>query len=151
MAEINSRQAAKVAALKKLDNNEHGRRRTVIIQTPETFSALAINDTIAGGVFIPKGSRIVNALISNEAGTASSAINVGLRKRDGTVVDSAAIVAARSVASFTTNVVICGNGSFISEGASEVLSDDMEPYITALVAALAANQAITLQIEYVGA
>ena len=75
MAEINSRQAAKIAAGQKVANSDAGRLRTVVIQTPAAFSAMATDDTLAGGVFIPAGSRIVNARVSNGAGTASSTIS----------------------------------------------------------------------------
>lgn len=153
MAETNSRQAAKVAAGTKNLNTDCGQRRTVVIETPATFSQLAINDTLAGGVYIPSGSRILGAKVSNAAGTASSTIDIGLRKRkDGTVLSATAIATGIAISSATTNPSIASNGAYLAAGvAAQVLTDDAEPYITAKGAVLAANQALRVEIDYVGA
>lgn len=152
MAEINSRQAAKVAAGSKLLNSEAGRLRTAIVQTPAVFAQLAINDTIAGGSFIPKGSRIVNSRVNNGTGTAASTINVGLRKRsDGTVLSATAISSAIAITTATTAPTAAGNGAYIAGGVDQVLTDDAEIYITATGAVLAANQLVRVEVDYIGA
>lgn len=152
MAEINSRQAARIAAGNKVLNADAGRLRTVVVQTPATFSQLAIDDTMAGGVFIPKGSRVVGARISNAAGTASSTVNVGLRKRsDGTVLSATAISSLIAISSATTTSTNAGNGAYIAAGVDQVLSDDAEVYVTAKGAVLAANQLVRIEVDYIGA
>lgn len=152
MAEINSRQAARIAAGNKVLNADAGRLRTVVVQTPATFSQLAIDDTLAGGVFIPKGSRIVNARVSNGTGTASSTINVGLRKRaDNTVLSATAISSLIAITTATTTPTAAGNGAYIAGGVDQVLSDDAEVYVTAKGAVLAANQLLRIEVDYIGA
>lgn len=152
MPEINSRQAAKIAAGNKLNVSEAGRDRTVVVQTPATFAQLAIDDTIAGGVFIPKGSRIMAARVSNSTGTASSTINIGLRKRsDGTVLSATAIGSLIAITTATTTPTNAGNGAYIAGGVDQVLSDDAEVYITAKGAVLAANQLVRVEVDYIGA
>ena len=151
MAEVNSRQAAKIALGQKLSNNEAGRRRTVVFQTPAVFSQLAINDTLAGGVFIPKGARVVGARVSNSAGTASSTMNVGLRNRlTGVVLSATAISSAIAISSATTTSVDAGNGAYIAAGVNQVVSDDAEVYLTATGAVLAANQLVRVEVDYIG-
>ncbi len=153
MAEINSRQAALVAANSKNTNADAGQRRTVVIETPATFAQLAINDTIAGGCVIPAKSRILGAKVSNAAGTASSTIDIGLRKKkDGTILSATAIATGIAISSATTNPSDASNGAYLAAGvAQQLLSDDAEPYITAKGAVLAANQALRVEIDYVGA
>ena len=152
MAEVNSRQAAKIALGQKLSNNEAGRLRAVVIQTPAVFAALAINDTLAGGSFIPKGARVVGARVSNSAGTAGSTISVGLRNRlTGVVLSATAISSAIAITAATTLSVNAGNGAYIAAGANQVVSDDAEVYLTATGAVLAANQAVLVEVDYIGA
>lgn len=151
MAEINSRQAALVAANQKNTNSDDGRVRTVVIETPSTFAQLAINDTIAGGAVIPAKSRILGAKVSNGTGTAASTINIGLRKKkDGTVLSATAIATGIAITTATTNPTDASNGAYLAAGAAQqLLSDDAEPYITATGAVLAANQALRVEISYV--
>lgn len=152
MAEINSRQAAKIALGQKLANHEAGRLRTVVIQMPAAFAQLAIDDTVAGGQFIPAGSRIVNARVQNGTGTASSTINVGLRKRkDGTVISATAIASLIAITTATTTPTAAGNGAYVAGGVDQVLADDAEVYITAKGAVLAANQLVRVEVDYIGA
>lgn len=151
MAEINSAQAAKIAAGTKLSANENGNIRCVVITTPATFAQLAIDDTLAGGVFIPKGARILGATKQHGTGTASSTINVGLRKRsDGTVISATAICSVTGTETATTTPVECGNGTYLAEGVDQVLEYDAEVYITAKGAVLAANQDVCIAITFVG-
>ena len=151
MAEINSAQAAKTAVGTKLSTNENGNIRCVVITTPATFAQLAIDDTIAGGVFIPKGARILGAKVQNGTGTAASTINVGLRKRsDGTVISATAISSLIAITTATTTPTEAGNGAYLAAGVDQVLANDAEVYITAKGAVLAANQDVCIAIEFVG-
>jgi hypothetical protein len=152
MAEFNSRQAARIALGQKVFNADHGRRRVAVFQTPAVFAALAINDTLASGLVIPAGARIIGARVSNSAGTAASTFNLGLRKRsDLTVLSATAISSAIAITTATTTSVDAGNGAYIAAGVDQVLVDDAEPYLTATGAVLAANQLVRIEIEYIGA
>jgi hypothetical protein len=148
MAEVKSAQSTKIAAGTQLSTNEQGRVMVANITTPATFAQLAIDDTMSTGVFIPKGARILSALKNHGTGTASSTANVGLRKRDGTVVDATAICSLTALTTATTTPVECGNGTYIAAGVDTVLDYECEIYITAKGAVLAANQDVRLSIFY---
>lgn len=151
MAEVNSRQAAKIALGQKLADNENGKVRTLVFQTPATFTALAIDDTLASGQYIPEGARILGCRISNSAGTASSTVNIGLRKRsDGTVISATAITSLIAITSATTTSVDAGNGAYIAAGVAQTLADEAEVYLTAKGAVLAANQLVRVEVTYIG-
>lgn len=150
MAEINSVQAALVAAGSKIKHCDHGKCEVIVMTTPATFSALSIGDTIASGQFIPKGSRILRVSKGNGTGTASSTFDLGLRKRDGTVVDADGLVSLNALTTATTVDVEVGNGALLAAGVDYVTTDDVEPYLTAQGAVLAANQDIRLVIRYIG-
>lgn len=148
MAEVDSAQSAKIAAGTKLSTNEQGAVMCANVTTPPTFAQLAIDDTMGTGIFIPKGARLLNALKQHGTGTASSTMNVGLRKRDGTVVDATAICSVTALTTATTTPVECGNGTYMAAGVDQVLEDECEIYITAKGAVLAANQDVRLSIFY---
>lgn len=148
MAEVNSAQSAKIAAGTKLSTNEQGAVHCVNITTPATFAQLAIADTMATGVYLPKGARILNVLKQHGTGTASSTLDVGLRLRDGTVVDADGICAVTALTTATTTPVECGNGAFVAAGIDKVVADEAEIYLTAQGAVLAANQDVRLTIFY---
>lgn len=150
MAEVNSAQAAKIAAGTKLDTNEQGILKCLVVTTPATFAELAIADTMATGQFIPKGSRIVSVTKEHGTGTASSTLDVGLRQRDGTVIDMDGLCAVTAMTTATTTPVECGNGALIAAGINSVTAYDAEVYLTARGAVLAANQDVCLCIYYVG-
>jgi hypothetical protein len=148
MAEVDSAQSTKIAAGTKLSTNEQGVVKQVTITTPATFAQLAIDDTMATGIFIPKGARILSAHKNHGTGTASSTMNVGLRARDGTVLDATAICSVTALTTATTTPVECGNGTYIAAGVDTTVSEDAEVYITAKGAVLAANQDVRLTIFY---
>lgn len=153
MAEVASRQSALIAANSKIFHTDSGSRRTVVIETTAAYASLAINDTIAGGHSIPAKTRILGSRVQCAAGTASSTIDIGLRKKkDGTVLSATAIATGVSIASATTAPLEGSNGAYLAGGlAQQILSDDAEPYITIKGAATPANQAIRVEIDYVGA
>ena len=150
MAEVNSAQAALVAAGSKIKHCDHGKVEAIVMTTPATFSQLAIGDTMASGQFIPKGSRILAVWNGNGTGTASSTFDLGLRKRDGTVVDADGLVALGALATATTIDVSVGTGALLAAGVDYVTADDVEPYLTAQGAVLAANQDVRITIQFVG-
>lgn len=150
MSEVNSAQAAKIAASTKLSTNEQGTVKALVITTPATFAQLEIGDTMATGQVIPKGSRIIGVTKQHGTGTASSTADIGLRKRDGTVVSATALCSVTALTTATTTEVECGNGAYLAAGVDQVLADDCEVYLTAKGAVLAANQDVRFVVRYVG-
>ena len=150
MAELNSAQAALVAAGSKIKHCDHGKASFVVITTPATFAELAIDDTIASGQIIPKGSRILSVWKGHGTGTASSTLDIGLRKRDGTVVDADGLSALTTLTTATTIDLSVGTGALVAAGKDYVTADDVEVYCTVKGAVLAANQDVRITVEYVG-
>lgn len=150
MAEVNSQQSALVAAGSKIKHCDHGKSEYVVITTPATFSALQIADTMASGQFIPAGSRIISVWKGHGTGTASSTFDLGLRKRDGTVIDADGLVALSALTTATTVDLSCGTGALLAVGVDYVTTDDAEVYLTAQGAVLAANQDVRIIVEYIG-
>ena len=152
MAEVNSAQAVEIAAGRKLKHCDNGNVRRLVFTTPATFAQLAIGDTMASGQFIPKGSRILAVWKGHGTGTASSTINVGLRKRiDGTVLSATAISSVVAITTATTTPTNGANGAYVAGGVDQVVSDDAEVYVTAKGAVLAANQLLRIEVDYIGA
>lgn len=150
MAEVNSQQAALVAAGSKIKHCDNGKVECLVMTTPETFAQLAIDDTMASGQWIPKGSRILSVWKGNGTGTASSTCDIGLRKRDGTVVDADGLSVAAALATATTIDVNVSTGALLAAGKDYVTEDEVEVYLTAKGAVLAANQDVRITVWYVG-
>jgi hypothetical protein len=150
MAEVNSAQAVLVAAGNKIKHCDHGKVESIIITTPATFAQLAIGDTLASGQFIPKGSRILDVWKGHGTGTASSTLDIGLRKRDGTVVDADGLSALTTLTTATTIDLSVGTGALLAAGVDYVTADDVEVYCTAQGAVLAANQDVRIRVDYIG-
>lgn len=149
MAEINTVQAAKAATIpptKLAPNEKHGRMRVLFAKLPTTFAQLAINDTIKIGT-IPAGSRILSVKVSNATGTASSTLDVGLRKTDGTVIAAAGL--ATGIDTATAGAKTAENGTLITNGLDYTTPSTVEVYATAKGAVLAANQALAFTVHYV--
>jgi hypothetical protein len=146
MAEVLSYQAAKLAAGKQVVNADFGRRRTLVIETPDTYS-LASGDTLAAGLFIPAKARILGARVSTAGG--GSTIDIGLRdKHTGEVLSSTAIASAVDVSSASTDSVEASNGDYLAGGVvRQLLEVDAEPFITS---AGALSSALRVEIDYVG-
>lgn len=151
MAEINSKEAALVAAGSKVNNASHGRKRTLVVNFPETYTALAVNDTVASKQFIPVGSRIIGCRVGNGTGAASSTMDVGVRQRDGTVVDADGIATVVAITTATTVPVEVGDGALIAAGIDSVTTVDLEVYCTMKGATNTANQDIRVEVDYIGA
>lgn len=150
MAEVNSYQAAEIAAGRKIRHCDHGKAEYLVMTTPATFAELAIDDTLASGQFIPKGSRILSVWKGHGTGTASSTADIGLRKRDGTVIDADGLSALTTLTTATTVDLSVGTGALLAAGKDYVLADDAEVYLTAKGAVLAANQDVRITVEYIG-
>lgn len=111
MAEIESRQAAKVAAGTKLSNVEAlGRLHNISITTPATC-AWEQNDTIASPVVLPVGTHItpIGKVVHAAMGT-NVTMDIGLRTPDGTVIDADGIADGLNVAS--AGITDANNGEF---------------------------------------
>lgn len=150
MAESNSQQSAALAAGQKLKHYDHGKVEALVITTPASFTQLAINDTLASGQFIPKGSRILSVWKGNGTGTASSTADIGLRKRDGSVVDADGLSASADLATATTIDVNVSTGALLAAGKDYVTADDVEVYLTATGAVLKADQDVRITVFYIG-
>jgi hypothetical protein len=103
MAEIVSRQAARVAAsatgVGKMLPTDMGKIMAVVIDSPDT-AAWAQNDTIASPVAIPVGAIPLGAFVKHGAFGTSVTLDVGLRNyKTAAALDADGIVAARAIAS----------------------------------------------------
>lgn len=151
MAEIKSVQMAKLAAVpaQKLATTEsHGRVRIMFAALATTHAEGAIADTVVFGR-IPAGARILpTGTLACAAGTASSTLDIGLRRvKDRTVIDADGLAAAVNIASAGSKAI--NTGALIANGASYVTVEEVEVYGTIAGAVLAANQAMNVQITYV--
>lgn len=149
MPEVNTTQAGKLIAGTKLSPHESfGRLRILASKMPSTYAQLAINDTIFIGR-IPVNSRILlGARVCCAAGTASSTLDIGLRKsKDGTVIDADGIAA--SVNTAAAGVKDANTGALIAAGVEYVTTEEVDVYATVTGAVLAANQALKFEIPYV--
>lgn len=129
MAEINSRQAAAIAANKKLlPARIGGKKRTIIIQTPATH-ALANGDTIASGVRLPVGTRfLADSFVSRAALGAGVTLGIGLRNFKTKEVLSATGIASAIDVSAAGNTA-ANNGAYVAAGVDYVTQVETELYL----------------------
>jgi len=149
MAEVNTSQGANLVARKKvLPHESQGRVRILASKMPAVHPGAAINDTIFLGR-LPIGSRILSdGIVSCAAGTATSTLDIGVRKtRDGAVINASGIAAGVDIAAAGTKAAT--NGALITNGAEYVTTEEVDVYATVKVAALAANQALKVELQYV--
>lgn len=149
MAEINSKQAAKLATRQKLSPNEsHGRERLLYARTPDVYAAPAINDTLLLGR-VPVNARFSSgAWVTCAAGTAAGTLNIGIRDaRTGVVISATGI--ANGVAINAAGKLAADNGAYFAGGAEYVTDREVEVYATFTGAVGTANQAIKFEIPYV--
>lgn len=149
MAEVNTTQGANLVARKKVLAHEMGGRvRILAAKMPAVHAGAAINDTILLGR-LPVGSRILtDGVVGCAAGTATSVLDIGLRKtRDGAVIDADGIAVGVDIAAAGTKAAI--NGALITNGAEYVTTEEVDVYATVRVAALAANQVLKVELQYV--
>lgn len=149
MAEVLGRAATEIAAGRKVMTDTQGKTAIAVVEMPTTHSGASIGDTVAFGVVLKKGTRIIAPVtLANAAGTASSTLALGLRNAVTKVAIAAdALLAATSIASAQ-----CGQfntGTKLTAGQRYVLDQDAEIYGTVAGAAMAANQAIRAEIGYI--
>lgn len=130
MAEIVSRQAAKIAANTRLSAHEAGGKKRVIVITSPATAAWAQNDIFASGVQLPIGTRILcDSFVSNEALGAGVTLDVGLRNFDTKVaIDADGIAAAVDVAAAGRTAL--NNGALVAAGVEYVTTSVSEIYAT---------------------
>lgn len=149
MAEIQTALAAKLIANQKLRTTESfGRVRILSTAMPATYASQATGTTILIGR-IPGGAKILTSnIVSCAAGTASSTLDIGLRTlKDGTVIDADGIAAAVNIAA--AGLKAANTGALIANGVEYITPEAVEVYATVGGAALAANQALKFEIQYV--
>lgn len=151
MAEVKSTQTTNVANGYKnpVNSDSHsGRVRAFYARFVNGASTLATSDTILLGE-LPKGARIrKDWLVNCGAGTASSTLDIGLRKKsDGTVIDADGIAA--SVNTAAAGYKDANTGALIAAGAEYVTTEAVEVYATVTGAVFAASQALTVDGTYV--
>lgn len=149
MAEVNTTQGAKLVASQKLASHESfGRVRMLASKMPAVHAGAAVNDTVLIGR-IPVGSRILlGARVSCGAGTATSVLDIGLRKsKDGTVIDADGIAVGVDIAAAGNKSA--ESGALITSGAEYVTTEEVDVYGTVRVAAIPANQVLKVEIPYV--
>lgn len=149
MAEVNTTQGAKlIAGTKLLPHESAGRKRILASKMPATYASAAINDTIFIGR-VPVNSRFTgNSKVSCAAGTASCVLDIGLRStKTGTVIDADGIAVGIDAAA--AGQKDANTGALIANGAEYVTTEMVDVYATVRGAALAANQALKFEIEYV--
>jgi hypothetical protein len=148
MAEVNGRLPTEVAAGRKVLYDTQGEKSVAVCEMPTTHAGASIADTIGFGIILKKGARLLSGVtLSNSAGTASSTIAVGLRNPVTKVaIDATAVMAQTAITSAATAQV--NTGTKITAGQRYVLLEDAELYATAAGAAVAANQAIRVEVPY---
>jgi hypothetical protein len=148
MAEIVSKQAAKVAAGTKLTGADVGKPTVVVITSPDT-AAWAQNDTIASPVIIPKGSRILPYGYASHADMGTSiTLDVGLRLvSTGVAVDADGIAAAVDVATAAARSVL-NNGALVAAGVEYVTTADTYLYATLAGGTPTANAQIRIEVPF---
>jgi hypothetical protein len=149
MAEVKSTQTTATAAgYKNLPaTGGVGTVRPFYAKFHNGAATVAINDTVYFGD-LPKGARIRKDWRLNcGAGTATSTMHIGLRKKDGTVIDADGLGVSVDIAAAGYKVV--DGGALIAAGEEYITTEAVEVYGTVNVAVLAASQKITLEGTYV--
>lgn len=149
MAEIVSRQAAKLAANTKLAPHEaNGKKRCIVITTPATH-AVAQNDTIASGIPLPIGTRFTaNSKVSNAAMGTSVTLDVGIRNyKTKVAIDADGIAASVAVAAAGRSAL--DSGVFVAAGAEYVTTEVSEIYATFTGADPTDNAQLRIEVEVI--
>jgi hypothetical protein len=147
MAEVLGRAATEIAAGRKVLFDTQGRTSLAVCEMPTTWTAAA-SDTVATGVVIPKGARLLAPVtIANGTGTASQTLSVGLR--NNLTKDAVDATALAATAAITTAACLQFNtGTKLTAGQRYVLVEDCEVYFTFSAHTPTANQAIRVEIPY---
>lgn len=149
MAEVKSTQmTSRAAGTKLLPSADGGRKRLFYARYVNDASTDAISDTLYLGD-LPAGARICKDwLVNCSAGTASSTMDIGLRKKsDGTVIDADGIAA--SVNTAAAGYKDANTGALLAAGEEYVTTEAVEVYATFTGAVFAASQKLTVEGSYV--
>lgn len=151
MAEINGRIPTEVAAGRKALYDSQAGASVAVCEMPAVHAGAAIADTIGFGIVLKKGSRLLCPVtLSNAAGTASCTLAVGLRNPVTKVaIDATAVLAATAINAAQN--IQATTGTKLTSGQRYVLLEDAELYGTVAGAAVAANQAIRVEVAYLAA
>lgn len=151
MAEVTSRQVTALAGTstgpgKARPSDYYGKKRVVVIETPATYSAPSVGDTIGSGFKLPAGARLLSNSIVNVlgAGAASSTLSIGLRNFDTKVATDATAVAS-GVSLTSAGRVVANNGTSLTNGT--LTAANQELYATFTGATGTANQQIRIEVE----
>lgn len=151
MPEFDSRQLAGRESTPpvKVPPYDHGRVQVAVATTPAT-AAWAQNDTWNTGIIIPKGARILRSgQFQHGAWGSSVTADVGIRAlSDGTVIDVDGIADGLDIAAAGAKAL--NSGSLFTNGASNVMTQDVEVYVTLLSANPTDNAQAEIEIHWVG-
>ena len=149
MAEIVSRQAAKVAARTKMSPNEaYGKKRLVVITSPAAVT-WAQNDTIASPVLLPTGTRFTCGSYASHADMGTSiTLDVGIRDVNGVAIDADGIAAAVDVATAAARTIL-NSGALVKDGVEYVTLQPCYVYATLAGGVPTANAQIRIEVEVV--
>jgi hypothetical protein len=150
MAEINGRIPAELAAGRKAMYDSQSKSFMAVCEMPAAYTA-ASGDTVATGVVLKKGTRLIAPVtISNATNTASLTLAVGLRHAVTKVVSDATALAA-ATAITTAACAQVNTGTKLTAGQRYVLTEDSEVFFTLAAATPTANAAIRVEIPYIAA
>lgn len=144
MAEITSRQAARIAAGKSLPS-DYGKVRCVVTTSPAT-AAWADGDIVASGQRLPPGTRFMcNSFASHDAMGASVLLDVGIRDWVTKVaIDADGIASGIDVSAAGRDAL--HNGDLVKIGAESQTTVASEVYFTLRGAAATANKQIRVDV-----
>lgn len=148
MAELNSRQAANIAAGTRMKPAEvQGKVRCLVITSPAT-AAWAQNDTVASGVALPIGTRILaSSIVSHEDFGSSVVMHIGLRDFATKVaIDADGIAASIDVSA--AGRTAANSGALVAAGVESVTTAVSEVYITLAGANPTDNKQFRAEIYY---
>lgn len=150
MAELTTATRSEVAhaAGAKAHQSTFNRNRIQFIDTPAVWTA-ANGDTAGTSLLIPSGSRLWPWVsLSCSAGGAGSTVSVGLRNMETKApLDATAWLAATSIAS--AQIINVATGTKVTGGQYYIVPVDAEVYLTFGGAAPAANQAVSIGLQFV--
>lgn len=146
MAEVVSKQAAKIAAGTKLTGADYGFARTVVFTSPDTVT-WADGDTLGSGIRLPIGTRVLCGGFASHADMgASIVLNVGLRNfSTGVAVDADGIAASVDVATAAARSVL-NSGALVADGVEYVTTVETEIYATLSGGTPTANAQIRIEV-----
>lgn len=146
MAEVVSKQAAKIAAGTKLTGADVGFPRVVVFTSPDTVT-WADGDTLGSGIRLPIGTRILaNGYASFADMGTSIVLNVGLRNASTLVaVDADGIAASVDVATAAARSIL-NSGALVAAGVEYVTTVETEIYATLSGGTPTANAQIRIEV-----